>query len=170
VLDLGTGSGCIAISIALARPRGRVHGVDCSSRALLVARENAAGLGAWNARFSLSDWFSALAGEVFDVIVANPPYIAMNDPHLNAGDLRYEPQSALTAGLDGLEAIRHIVACAPPHLAAHGSLFLEHGYNQAPQVRAILQGAGFGDVASAADLAGIERVTGGRLTVGCEER
>jgi release factor glutamine methyltransferase len=165
VLDLGTGSGCIAISIALARPQARLHAVDCSSGALAVARENAARLGASNVRFTPSDWFSAAAGEAFDTIVANPPYIAKGDPHLTEGDLRFEPSSALVAGEDGLHAIRHIVATAPSHLLSRGWLFLEHGFDQAGEVRAIMQAAGFSAVSSTTDLAGIERVTGGRLTL-----
>jgi release factor glutamine methyltransferase len=164
VLDLGTGSGCIAISIALARPQAQVHAVDRSPEALNVARENAARLGAENVRFAMSDWFSSLAGESYDVIVSNPPYVAADDPHLNEGDLRWEPALALTAGGDGLDAIRHIAARAPLHLCAKGWLFLEHGFDQAPKVRRVLQGAGFADVASTTDLSGIERVTGGRLT------
>ncbi len=164
VLDLGTGSGCIAISIAFARPQARVHALDCAADALAVARENAARLGASNVRFSPSDWFSAVAGEAFDTIVANPPYIAKGDPHLTEGDLRFEPSSALVAGRDGLDAIRHIVAGAPSHLASGGWLFLEHGFDQAEDVRAIMQAAGFSAVSSTADLAGIERITGGRLT------
>jgi release factor glutamine methyltransferase len=164
VLDLGTGSGCIAISIALARPPARLLGVDRSPEALAVARKNAARLAASNVRFSVSDWFSAVAEETFDAIVANPPYVAAGDPHLAAGDLRFEPPLALVAGADGLDAIRRIVAQAPSHLARDGWLFLEHGFDQARSVRAIMQGAGFSAVSSTTDLAGIERVTGGRLT------
>lgn len=164
VLDLGTGSGCVAISIALARPHARVWALDCSSEALLVARDNAATLGASNVRFGISDWFSSVTGEVFDTIVANPPYVAMGDPHLSEGDLRFEPSAALVAGADGLDAIRHIVFRAPAHLGRSGWLFLEHGFDQAEAVRTIMQAARFGAVASTADLAGTERVTGGRLT------
>jgi release factor glutamine methyltransferase len=165
VLDLGTGSGCIAISIALARPQARIRGVDCSSEALAVARDNAVRLGASNVRFSESDWFSSLAGEVFDAIVANPPYVAEGDPHLAQGDLRFEPPQALRGGADGLHAIRRIVAQAPAHLTPSGFLFLEHGLDQAREVRALMSSAGFESVSSTADLAGIERVTGGRLTL-----
>jgi len=164
VLDLGAGSGCIAISIALARPRARVRGVDCSPDALAVARENAARLGASNVRFSESDWFSSIAGEVFDVIVANPPYVAEADPHRGEGDLRFEPLQALRGGADGLQAIRRIVAEAPSHLTRSGWLFLEHGVDQAREVRALMSGAGFERIVSTADLAGIGRVVGGRLT------
>jgi release factor glutamine methyltransferase len=169
VLDLGTGSGCIAISIALARPQARVHGVDRSPEALAMAQENAVTLGASNARFSVSDWFSVVSAETFNAIVANPPYVAAGDPHLAEGDLRFEPPSALVAGADGLDAIRRIVAQAPSHLARGGWLFLEHGFDQARSVRAIMRAAGFPAVSSTTDLAGIERVTGGRLTAS-EER
>lgn len=164
VLDLGTGSGCIAISIALARPRARVRAVDCSPEALALARKNAARLGASNVRLSSSDWFSALAGETFDTIVANPPYVATGDPHLAEGDLRFEPGCALSAGVHGLDALRHIVAEAPAHLAADGWMLVEHGFDQAVAVRGLMQAAGFTAISSAKDLAGIERVTAGRLT------
>jgi release factor glutamine methyltransferase len=164
VLDLGTGSGCIAISIALARPRAQVHGVDRSAEALAVARENASRLAATNVRFSRSDWFSAVPGQIFDAIVANPPYIAAGDPHLAEGDVRFEPPLALVAGPDGLDAIRRIVAQAPSHLVHGGWLFVENGFDQARSVRAIMHAGGFSAVSSTADLAGIERVTGGRLT------
>jgi release factor glutamine methyltransferase len=164
VLDLGTGSGCIAISIALARPLARVLAVDRSPEALAVARENAARLAASNVRFSVSDWFSAVAEETLDAIVANPPYVAAGDPHLTAGDLRFEPPLALVAGADGLDAIRRIVAQAPSYLARDGGLFLEHGFDQARSVRAIMRAGGFSAISSTTDLAGIERVTGGRLT------
>jgi release factor glutamine methyltransferase len=170
VLDLGTGSGCIAISIALARPQARVYALDCSSEAVALARENAAALGAPNVRFSVGDWFQAVAGEAFDTIVANPPYIAVCDPHLAQGDLRFEPPHALCAGADGLDAIRHIVAQSPVRLTPGGWLFLEHGFDQAREVRAFMLTAGFDGVSSVADLAGIERVTGGRLTPSRERR
>ena len=164
VLDLGTGSGCIAISIALARPRAHVRAVDRSSEAVAVARDNAARLGATNVHVSISDWFSSLPGEAFDMVLANPPYVAADDPHLNEGDLRFEPPAALAAGPDGLDAIQRIAARAPSHLRAQGWLLLEHGYDQALKVRAILQRAGFTEIAPSMDLAGIERVTAGRLT------
>jgi release factor glutamine methyltransferase len=164
VLDLGTGSGCIAISIALARPRATVQAADRSPEAIGIARENAGALGAANVRFLVSDWFSALAHARFDVIVANPPYVAAGDAHLEQDDLRFEPRLALEAGVDGLDALRCVVATAPTHLAPAGWLFVEHGYAHAESVRALLRAAGFDGVFSATDLAGIERVTGGRLT------
>jgi release factor glutamine methyltransferase len=162
VLDLGTGSGAIAIAIAVYRPLARLTATDCSEAALKVAHGNAEGLSAGNVRLLRSDWFSALEGEVFDVIVSNPPYIAATDPHLNQGDLRFEPSGALVSGKDGLDDIRAIVAQVPAHLAPGGWLLLEHGYDQAERVAALLEDAGFKDVGHAADLAGIARVTLGR--------
>ena len=161
VLDLGTGSGCIAISIALARPDARVTAIDRSQDALAVARENAQRLTARNVEVLLSNWFDAVAGEVFDVIVANPPYVAEGDAHLAQGDLRFEPLSALVAGAGGLDDIRRIVAGARVHLAPGGGLLFEHGYDQAARCREFLLQAGFGEAQSWRDLAGIERVSGG---------
>lgn len=162
ILDLGTGSGCIALTLALERPQARVTAVDASPAALAVAQENAQRLGA-RVRILRSDWFMALAGERFDVIVGNPPYIAAADPHLGQGDLRHEPRSALASGDDGLEALAHIIATAPAHLNAGGSLWLEHGYDQAAAVRALLAAAGFTAIEQHCDLAGIVRVSGGTL-------
>jgi release factor glutamine methyltransferase len=164
VLDLGTGSGCIAISVALARPQAGLTAADRSREAIAVARENARALGAANLRFVSSDWYSALAGARFDLIVANPPYVAATDRHLVEGDLRFEPRLALEAGADGLDAIRRVVQGAPRHLAANGWLLTEHGYDQAERVRALMRRYGLEGVFSATDVAGIERVTGGRLT------
>jgi len=161
VLDLGTGSGAIALSIAHARPDMEVVAVDASREALEVARENAQRLGLNNVRLLHSDWFSALHGERFDIIVSNPPYIAASDAHLLQGDVRFEPCSALVSGADGLDDIRRITEQAKEHLSVNGWLLLEHGYDQAAQVRALLQQAGFAAVFSARDLAGIERVSGG---------
>lgn len=162
ILDLGTGSGCIAITLALESRRARVTAVDASAAALDLARGNALRLGA-GVRFVHSDWFTAVAGERFELIVANPPYISATDPHLAAGDLRHEPVAALSSGTDGLDAIRHIVATAPGHLAPEGQLWLEHGYDQAPAVHSLLAAAGLADIEQHPDLAGIIRVSGGRL-------
>ncbi len=162
ILDLGTGSGALAVTLALELPAAQVTAVDFSSAALAVARANAAALGA-RVRFVESDWFAALdAGERFGVIVSNPPYVAAGDPHLAEGDVRFEPASALASGPAGLDDIVRIVAAAPAFLEPGGWLLLEHGYDQAPAVRQLLLAGGFGEVASARDLAGIERITLGR--------
>src|SRR3989338_2886353 len=161
VLDLGTGSGAIALSIAHARPEAEVTAVDASPEALDVARENARRLNIGNVRLLRSDWFAALADERFDLIVSNPPYIADGDAHLVQGDLRFEPRGALASGADGLDDIRSIVAGAKEHLNPGGWLLFEHGYDQAGRVRELLGAAGYAEVFSARDLAGIERVSGG---------
>lgn len=162
VLDLGTGSGAIALAIAHQHADALLTACDASAGALAVAQGNAARLGLANVRFLLSDWFAALGAQRYDLIVSNPPYIAAADPHLQQGDVRFEPLSALASGADGLDDIRRIVAAAPAHLSPGGWLLLEHGYDQAPAVRGLLQAAGFVEVFSACDLAGIERVSGGR--------
>ncbi|MDO8812648.1 MAG: peptide chain release factor N(5)-glutamine methyltransferase [Gallionella sp.] len=161
VLDMGTGSGAIALSIAHARPDADVTAVDASQDALDVARLNMQRLNLDNARLLQSDWFGALGSERFDLIVSNPPYIAATDTHLAQGDLRFEPRTALTSGADGMDDIRRIVAQAREHLNIDGWLLLEHGYDQAERVRELLQQTGFTGVFSARDLAGIERVSGG---------
>ncbi len=161
VLDLGTGSGAIALTIAHEHPEIEVIACDTSAAALDVARENAIRLGIANVAFAHSDWFQSFSGKRFDIIVSNPPYVAANDPHLMRGDVRFEPVTALTSGNDGLHDIRHIIGHAKSHLESGGWLLLEHGYNQAAAVRELLQQAGFGEVFSARDLAGIERVSGG---------
>lgn len=162
VLDLGTGSGCIAISIAQHTPRAQVVAVDRSVAALAVARNNARRHGANNLEIIESDWFGALGAKCFDVIVANPPYVTANDPHLAQGDVRCEPREALVAGADGLECIRAIVATAPRHLNRGGWLAFEHGYDQAARCRELLAHAGYQNTFTRADLAGIGRVSGGR--------
>lgn len=162
LLDLGTGSGAIALAIASQRPHIDVTAVDASAAALDVAKHNAATLAIHNIRFVLSDWFSVLGDATFDVIVSNPPYIAQEDPHLMQGDLRFEPLTALAAGPDGLDAIRSIVRQTPAHLKHAGWLLLEHGYDQAEHVAQLMQQAGFANIAHAHDLAGIARVTLGQ--------
>jgi release factor glutamine methyltransferase len=164
VLDLATGSGCVALAIATARPRLRVTATDASEDALAVARGNGARHGLGRVRFLASDWFAALEGGRFDLIVGNPPYVAAGDPHLAQGDLRFEPQQALVGGTDGLDCIRRIVSEASAHLEPGGWLLLEHGYDQGPACRKLLELAGFDAVFSRRDLAGHERVSGGRLT------
>jgi release factor glutamine methyltransferase len=163
VLDLGTGSGAIALAIAQARPRAEVLGVDVAAAAVTVAQGNAARLQIGNARFAVSDWFAALGDARFDVIVANPPYIADDDPHLREGDLRFEPRAALTPGGDGLDALRRIVEGAPSRLAHDGRLLVEHGYDQADAVAALFTAQGFFEVRRHRDLAGHWRVAEGRL-------
>jgi release factor glutamine methyltransferase len=162
VLDLGTGSGAIALAIARERPRAEVTAVDASAGALAVARRNAASLGLGRVRLLHGDWFAPVAGEVFALICSNPPYLADDDPHLDAGDLRFEPRSALASGPDGLDDLRRIVAAAPAHLRPGGWLLLEHGWTQGEAVRALLQAAGFLDVATARDLEDRDRVSLGR--------
>jgi release factor glutamine methyltransferase len=164
ILDLGTGSGCVAIAVASERSHLRILATDQSVDALAVARRNAYVLAVGNVSFLHSDWYSALNEESFDVIISNPPYVAAADPHLERGDLRFEPRAALAAGWDGLDCIRTIVSGAVEHLVSGGWLMVEHGHDQAHAVRALFATAGYGDVFSARDLAGIERVTGGRLT------
>ncbi|HEY8118983.1 MAG TPA: peptide chain release factor N(5)-glutamine methyltransferase [Methylophilaceae bacterium] len=159
ILDLGTGTGAIAIALAAQRPRAEVTAVDQSSEALAVAKNNAQRLGIANVRFLQSDWFLSLGDMTFDIIVSNPPYIAEDDPHLRQGDLRFEPISALAAGPDGLRCIRHIINSASAHLHPGGTLMFEHGYDQAEKVASLMIQAGFAEVISLPDLAGILRVT-----------
>jgi len=163
MVDLGTGSGAIAVSVALACPQADVSATDCSPAALAVAAGNAARLGA-RVRTLHGDWYGALPpGERYDLIVSNPPYIASGDPHLGQGDLRHEPRGALTDGADGLSALARIVQGAPARLRPGGALWLEHGWDQAQAVRGLLARAGFRGVESRRDLAGIERISGGNL-------
>jgi release factor glutamine methyltransferase len=158
--DLGTGSGAIAIALKRHRPAARVVAVDSSAAALAVARANAAEHRV-EVEFRLGRWLEPLAGERFELIAANPPYVAEGDPHL--ADLGYEPRGALVGGADGLDAIREIVHAAPRHLAAGGWLLLEHGIGQNASVRALLSRAGLEGVQTWPDLAGIPRVTGGTV-------
>ena len=162
VLDLGTGTGAIALAIASERSDIEVTAVDVDARTLAVAQKNAARLGLDRVRFLRSDWFSALAGEMFTMIVANPPYIAEDDSHLDEGDLRYEPRLALASGPDGLDAIRRIVVAAPNHLVSGGVLLIEHGWKQGEAARALMVASGFAEVVTHADLENRERVTQGK--------
>ena len=162
VLDLGTGSGCVAVSIAHERPAAQVTAIDLSADALDVARSNATALGQ-KVEFLQGRWFAPLAQRRFDLIVSNPPYVAAGDPHLHHGDLRFEPTAALISGPDGLNDLRVIVGGAAEHLLPGGWLLFEHGYDQAETSRDLLAKAGFGDLKSWPDLAGIPRVAGGRL-------
>jgi release factor glutamine methyltransferase len=166
VLDLGCGSGAVTLAIARERPRASVIGADVAAAAVALARRNAQRLGVANAEFIESDWFARVPRKPFALVVANPPYVAEDDAHLKRGDLRFEPALALRAGGDGLDAIRAIVAAAPGHVAAGGTLALEHGHDQAEAVQAQLRDAGFDEIASARDLAGILRVTYGRRRQG----
>jgi len=163
ILDLGTGSGVLAITLALELPGARLTATDSSPAALALARTNAKALGA-DVEFLQGEWYAPVAKRRFDLIVSNPPYVAGGDPHLAQGDLRFEPRHALTDGSgDGLDSIRHIVEGARAHLNPGGGILIEHGYDQAPAVAALLGKANFVDLASIQDLAGIPRVAGGKI-------
>lgn len=169
LLDMGTGTGAVALAFASEKPGWRVDGVDVRPEAVALARQNAAALEIHNARFTPSDWFGALESEApphFELIVANPPYIAESDPHLALGDVRFEPRSALVAADDGLADLRYLIDHAGPFLADGGWLLLEHGHTQAAGVRALLDRAGYTQVASVCDLGGHERVSLGRWLAG----
>jgi len=167
VLDLGTGSGAIALALAHRRPQAQLSATDASADALAVAQANAERL-ALRVRWLQADaalegparWWAPVVGERFELVASNPPYIAAGDPHLPA--LGHEPLGALVSGADGLDDLRAIITDALPHLRPGGWLLLEHGWDQAAAVRALLQAAGFADVQSRRDLAGIERCSGGR--------
>ncbi len=161
VADLGTGSGAVALALKHERPRAEVVAVEASAAALAVARRNAARL-ALDVDLRAGRWFEPLRGERFELVVANPPYVADGDPHLAQGDLRFEPREALAGGADGLAAIREIVAAAPAQLAPGAWLLIEHGLGQDDAVRRLLGEAGLEDAASWPDLAGIPRVSGAR--------
>ena len=169
VLDLGTGSGCVAVTIALERPQAIVTAVDRSPAALALAQHNARALDA-PVRFLQSDWFAAftpptvLAGERFDLIIGNPPYVAAADPHLGRGDVRFEPLTALASGSDGFDDLRRIVRDAPAHLEPHGWLWLEHGFEQGELTRRLLHEAGMREVQTRLDAAGLPRISGGQVS------
>ena len=160
MLDLGTGSGAIALAVQYDLPHLSVTASDVSESVLRVARENAEGLGL-PVEFVESSWFGALAQRHWALIASNPPYVAADDAHLQEGDLRFEPNVALTDGGDGLSSIREIASNAPDHLEVGGWLLIEHGYDQAADVRSILEMNGFSRVSLRHDLAGRPRVTGG---------
>lgn len=161
VLDLGTGTGAIALAVASERPYWQVTGVDSSLDALQVARSNAEQNGLQRVSLLQSHWYEAVAGERFDALLANPPYIEAEDPHLARGDVRFEPRSALVAANGGLADLQQLVAGAPAQLRDGGWLLLEHGFEQAAEVRAMLRDAGFGNISTRRDLSGHERITGG---------
>lgn len=163
LLDLGTGSGAVAVTLACERPDAAIAATDSSAEALEVARANAAALGA-EVELLQGPWYAPVAGRRFDVVVSNPPYVGAADPHLGLGDLRFEPRGALTDGSgDGLGSIRAIVSGAADHLNPGGRVLIEHGYDQAEAVAALLARAGFTDITSLPDLAGIPRVAGGKM-------
>ena len=163
LLDLGTGTGAIALALASERPAWLLTGVDRVSEAVALAERNRARLKLSNASFAESHWFSALVGQRFQLIVSNPPYIAVDDRHLAEGDVRFEPSSALVAGADGLDDIRLIIQQAPGYLEAGGWLLLEHGFDQAVAVRELLSARCFSAVESRRDLGGHERISLGRF-------
>lgn len=165
VADLGTGSGAVALAIASERPRAQLVATDASAAALAVARRNARRLGLGNVRFAQGDWLAPLRGERFDLVVSNPPYIEAGDPHLEQGDLRFEPPAALASGRDGLDDIRRIVRDARSVLAPGGWLLFEHGWNQGEPARALLGEAGYAELFTAQDLEVRDRVSGGRRAV-----
>jgi release factor glutamine methyltransferase len=166
ILDLGTGSGCVAVSLALERPLAKVVAVDVSAAALAIARENARLLGAGSIRFILGEWYAGVGVKKFDMIVANPPYIPDRDRHLACGDLRFEPRNALVSTADGLDAIRAIIEGATDYLHVGGWLLLEHGHDQQSRCESVLAQNGFGAIMTVVDLVGIPRVCGGCLSDG----
>ena len=161
VLDLGTGTGAIALALAKAKPDWQLKAVDFNVEAVALANRNQQRLQLHNCQISHSDWFSAVSGQRFDLIVSNPPYIDAADPHLQQGDVKFEPLSALVAPLAGLADLQHICQNAPEFLTDGGWLWLEHGYQQAEVVQLLLQRAGFSEVSSRRDYAGQWRITGG---------
>jgi release factor glutamine methyltransferase len=170
ILDLGTGTGAIAIALAYELPDTQVIAVDRMSGAVRLAQHNARRLGTSNVEVREGSWFAPVQHERFDIIVSNPPYIDADDPHLDLGDVRFEPASALVADEQGLSDLRHIIDAAPYHLNLDGWLILEHGYNQGPSVRGLLEQRGFSDVATQCDLGMQERISYGRWPTPLSER
>jgi release factor glutamine methyltransferase len=165
IADLGTGSGAIALAIARERPQCRIIATDIDAAAIEVARSNARRLDIHAIEFRIGDWCKPLAGLHIDMIVSNPPYIAETDPHLDRGEVRFEPRSALASGPQGMNDLTRITACAVTHLAGGGWLLMEHGYNQGRSVRQLLEHAGFTIVINHTDEAGLDRVVAGQLPV-----
>lgn len=161
LLDLGTGSGAIALAIASERPNWMITATDISDSALAIAQNNAAHHQISNINFCNSHWFEALSGESFDIIISNPPYIAKTDPHLSMGDVRFEPPAALAAGIKGLDDIEVITSMAPQYLHNDGWLILEHGYDQKTPVFDCYKTAGFEQISQQSDLSGQPRMTAG---------
>ncbi|MEE8119308.1 MAG: peptide chain release factor N(5)-glutamine methyltransferase [Gammaproteobacteria bacterium] len=159
LLDLGTGSGAIAIAVARDRPECAMTATDVSNAALDIARENAARHQVNNITFLAGDWFAPVVGQRFHCILSNPPYISINDPYLERGDLQFEDRGALVAGEDGLDAIRHIINSARAHMEPRGWLIIEHGFEQGEAIRALLEQADFETIACHQDLAGLDRVS-----------
>ena len=161
LLELGTGSGAIALALAHERPHWQISACDKSPAALTLAKSSAEQLGLHSISWHLSDWFQAFKGQLFDAILSNPPYLSDQDPHLNQGDLRFEPKSALVSGHSGLEALDWIIQNAQSYLKDHGLLLLEHGWDQGASVRELLHNYGYQSVQSWPDLQGHERISGG---------
>jgi len=164
VLDLGSGSGCIAVTVAKLRPSAQVLATDLSQAALAVLGRNASRHGVTHLESAVGSWFDAVGQRCFDVIISNPPYVAVADPHLRQGDLRFEPRIALAAGPQGLDALREIIAGAPGHLRPGGWLLVEHGHDQADAIAALMRTAGFEGLVSHRDLAGVPRVAQARIS------
>ena len=164
ILELGTGNGCIAISLALERPHAQITATDKYEEALEVAKLNARNLGADQITFLKSDWFSALAHRQFDLIVSNPPYVAGDDAHLLRGDVRFEPRTALASGLKGMDDLAHLISRTPSFLKNQAGIYLEHGYDQTRAIAELLKQAGFSRLHTAKDLAGHDRVSSAILS------